>query len=90
LHIAIVSSDLTDHIVGHGIASLLKIWHTQKQQTQAQKQQTQAQKQQTQAQKQQLRVPRVTIVPLTAHDGSDAGAACRAYAHSVIDGSRLV
>ena len=67
---AVVSSDLTDHIVGHGVASLLKIW-----------------KQQQQQQQQQL-VPRVTIVPLTAHDGSEAGQACRRFAHAVIDGSR--
>jgi predicted O-linked N-acetylglucosamine transferase (SPINDLY family) len=71
LHVAFVSSDLTDHIVGHGIASLLKMWRKLQHQ-----------------QHHQHTMPRVTIVPLTADDGSAAGAACRTLAHAIIDGSR--
>ncbi len=71
LHIAIVSSDLSDHIVGHGIASLLKIWRRWQQQQQHGR-----------------LAPFVTIVPLTADDGSEAGAACRRFADRVIEGHR--
>ena len=76
LHIAIVSSDLSDHIVGHGIASLLKIWRWWKQQQQQQQQQHGS------------LAPLVTIVPLTADDGSEAGAACRRFADRIIEGHR--
>jgi hypothetical protein len=72
LHIAIVSSDLSDHIVGHGIASLLKIWRRWKQQQQQHG----------------SLAPLVTIVPLTADDGSEAGAACRRFADRIIEGHR--
>jgi hypothetical protein len=64
-----LSSDLTDHIVGHGVASLLKMWRKQQQQHQH-------------------LIPRVTIVPLTADDGSASAAACRSLTHAIIDGSR--